>query len=204
MNQGRPCVRLLRPAVALATIALSATVLAGCQSLQNLRDFAFGSPPPRASRAVMPPAVDPVLREIPLGEVTVEKPEPPQPKAPQVATVQRPPPRAPAVPAKKPPPPAPKEEVATVAPGELVGSDFTSVLQVLRKPDLVQNSALSVVWTYSQPACTLQLFFYPDIQTKIFRLLKYDLKSDAGEKTADRSACLHDIMAVKSDEPAIP
>lgn len=203
MNQGRPCVRLLRPAFVLAAIALSATGLAGCQTLQNLREQAFGPPPPKPL-VVMPPVVDPTLREIPLAEVTVEKPEAPQPKLPQVATVQRPPPRTPAVPAKKPPPPAPKEEVPTVAPGELVGSDFTSVLQVLRKPDSVQNSALSVVWIYSPPACTVQLFFYPDIQTKVFRLLKYDLKSDAGEKTADRSACLHDIMAVKNDEPAIP
>ena len=198
MNRVVPGTRFLRTAIVLAPI-----VLAGCQTLNDLKDRTFGPAPTPPPRVVMKPPMEAMLREIPLQDVTVKKPEPPTPKAPMVASVMRPPPRPPVVPAKKPPPP-PKEEVPTIAPGELVGSDFNSVLQVLRKPDTVQSSALSVVWTYSQMACTLQLFFYPDIQTKVFRLLKYDLKSDAGDKMADRSACLHDMMAVKSDEPAIP
>jgi len=152
----------------------------------------------------MPPVVDSSLREIPLENIMVDKPETTPPTAPRVATVQRPPPmRTSVAPPRKPAPPK-EAEVPAIAPGELVGSDFTSVLQVLRRPDTVQSSALSVVWTYSQAECTVQLYFYPDIQTKVFRLLKYDLKSEAGEKSADRSACLHDIMAVKNDEPAIP
>jgi hypothetical protein len=77
------------------------------------------------------------------------------------------------------------------------------VLQVLRKPDTVQTSSLSIVWTYSEPNCTLQLFFYPDIQTKIFHLLKHDLKS-AADGAAERNACMRDIMAVKNDEPTSP
>jgi hypothetical protein len=163
--------------------------LAGCEH------FGIGA---KAARPVMPPA-DTMLREIPLEQPSVEKPEAPGLKAPRVASLQKPPARS-VLPPKK--PAAAKEDVPTVEPGELVGADFTSVLQVLRKPDTVQNNALSVVWTYSQAECTVQLFFYPDIQTKIFRLLKYDLKNDAGEKLADRSACLHEIM-VKNDDSAI-
>ena len=87
-----------------------------------------------------------------------------------------------------------------VAPADLVGLDFEAVLQVLRKPDTVQSSALSIVWTYSEPNCTLQLFFYPDIQTKIFHLLKHDLKG-ASDGAAERNACMRDIMAMKNDEP---
>jgi hypothetical protein len=181
-------------------------MLAGCQAINEYYDQHFleaKDGPPRRMPARQ--AMEPALREIPLGKVTVEKPQAPPPAPPRTASLLPPRPpavRNPVVPAPK--PAAPKQDVPTIAPGELVGSDFNSVLQVLRKPDMVQSSALFVVWTYSQAACTLQLFFYPDIQTKIFRLLKYDLKSDAGEKTADRSACLHDMMAVKNDEPAIP
>jgi hypothetical protein len=207
MNRVRPGRRFVRAAVLPLLITL-----AGCQYIdQYFRDAK--NEPPRSMPT--PPAMEPALHEIPLAKVTVDKPEapPPKPEAPQqrmrtasAKPPSTPPARPPVAPAKKPTPPpaAAKEEIPTVAPGELVGSDFAGVLQVLRKPDTVQSSALSVVWTYSQAACTVQLFFYPDIQTKVFRLLKYDLKSDAGEKTADRSACLHDIMAVRNDEPAIP
>ena len=107
-----------------------------------------------------------------------------------------------ATPPKRPPLPKLAEPVI-VAPADLVGFDFSSVLQVLRKPDTVQSSALSIVWTYSEPTCTLQLFFYPDIQTKIFHLLKHDLKG-AADGAAERNACMRDIMAVKNDEPASP
>jgi len=187
-----PGTRLFRTAVLPLVI-----VVAGCQYFRMEAKV-----PPLPAR--MPPVVDPTLREIPLENVTVKRPEATPPTPPRVASVQRPPVvRMPTVPPKRPAPPK-EAEIPVIAPGELVGSDFTSVLLVLRRPDTVQTSALSVVWTYSPPECTVQLFFYPDIQTKVFRLLKYDLKSDAGEKSADRSACLHDIMAVKNDEPAVP
>ena len=209
MNRVRPAARSLR----IAALPL-AMALAGCQYVDKYYDEYFRTGAMAAPPAPRPPmvaAMPPMLHEIPLGRaVQPEAPqraEVPQPRPPRMASLRPPnrePPRTPAVPAKKPTPPAREAEGPTIAPGELVGSDFMSVLHVLRKPDTVQSSALSVVWTYSQAECTLQLFFYPDIQTKVFRLLKYDLKSDAGENSADRSACLHDIMAVKNDESAVP
>jgi len=50
-------------------------------------------------------------------------------------------------------------EGAAVAPADLVGFDFPHVLKLLRRPDMIQNSALSIVWTYAQSDCTLQLYF---------------------------------------------
>jgi hypothetical protein len=130
-----------------------------------------------------------------------------EPQAPQIASnVPKPRPRkAPPLVVKPPAPPAKDTppEPDPVPPSELVGFDFPAVLQVLKRPDTVQNSALSIVWTYSQSECTLQLFFYPDIQTRIFHLLKYDLKDGTGEKPNDSSACMRRIMA-RNDEPAIP
>ena len=145
-------------------------------------------------------------QEIPLQNPIVDLPMAAEPRPPQIASNL--PNRPPAGPRKppalvKPTPPAPAPEPEAVVPSELVGFDFPGVLQVLRRPDMIQTSALSIVWIYSQTDCMLQLYFYPDIQTKIFHLLKYDLKDGAGEKPNDTSACMRHIMA-RTDEPAVP
>jgi hypothetical protein len=87
---------------------------------------------------------------------------------------------------------------------DLIGADFESVLHVFRRPDTVQNNALSVVWVYSPPGCTLQLFFYPDIQTSTFHLLKYDLKNTAGEIPAAGNDCMQNILVPRTAGAALP
>jgi hypothetical protein len=124
---------------------------------------------------------------------------------PQVASAMPPPrnaaPRRPAPmrQASAQPPSPPAAAPRTVEPAELVGYNFDSVLAVLRQPDAVEKNALSVVWTYSGPDCTLQLYFYPDIQTTVFRLLKYELKGSTGEKLNDGGACMQPMMAMRKD-----
>jgi hypothetical protein len=86
-----------------------------------------------------------------------------------------------------------------VEPADLVGFNFDSVLGVLRQPDAVEKNALSVVWTYAGSECTLQLYFYPDIQTAVFRLLKYELKGNGGEKLNESGACMQPMMAMRKD-----
>jgi hypothetical protein len=70
-----------------------------------------------------------------------------------------------------------------------------AILNVFRSPDTVQNNNLSVVWIYSPPGCTLQLYFYPDITTTTFHLLKYDLRNAAGETLMSADPCLQRILA---------
>jgi hypothetical protein len=97
------------------------------------------------------------------------------------------------------PPNPPAAAPRTVDPAELVGYNFDSVLAVLRQPDAVERNALSVVWTYAGSDCTLQLYFYPDIQTSVFRLLKYELKANSGEKLNEGAACMQPMMAMRKD-----
>lgn len=97
------------------------------------------------------------------------------------------------------PPSGPEIAPRTVEPAELVGFNFDSVLEVLRQPDAVEKNALSVVWTYSGSDCTLQLYFYPDIQTAVFRLLKYELKDSNGEKLSGGGACMQPMLASRKD-----
>lgn len=99
-------------------------------------------------------------------------------------TMRRPPPPKP----QPPPPPA-------VSPADLVGSDYATVLKILRRPDRVDNSALSVVWSYLEMDCRLQLFFYPDIETTKFHLVRFDLKNAAGEKVSNTDSCMQQFMA---------
>jgi hypothetical protein len=105
-------------------------------------------------------------------------------------------------------PPAGREPPATrivrIQPAELVGFDFSSIREVLRRPDDVQSSALSVVWVYSESMCTLRLFFYPDIQTRTFHLLKYDVRGMSGERLNDSSLCMQKLAAARKDESEEP
>ena len=98
----------------------------------------------------------------------------------------------------------PRAASLRIVPGELVGSDFATVREVLREPDDVQSGALTVVWTYSESSCILRLFFYPDIQTRIFHLLKYNVKSTSGEKLNDSSLCMQQLAAARKDESEEP
>jgi hypothetical protein len=170
-------------------------ILAGCSALRGLEHQQTAG-----ETMIAPPAeemlVEPVIQSPKISESEMPRIASRTPNAKDSATRKK------ATPPKRPPVPKLAETVI-VAPADLVGFDFSSVLQVLRQPDSVQSNALSVVWTYTEPSCTLQLFFYADIQTKIFHLLKHDLKS-AADGAAERNACMRDIMVVKNDEPASP
>jgi len=180
----------------LLPLFAAALVLTSCGSMP-LRSL-FSRPEPTPVRPVI--AAPTEAREVTVPEPTLELPMAMDPAAPQVASNVPRRPQRPPTPTMKPTPPP---QIEAVAPSDLVGSDFSSVLQVLRQPDNVQNSALSVVWTYESD-CTLQLYFYPDIKTRVFRLLKYDLKDSSGEKPMNSNACMRSIMVAKSDEPASP
>jgi hypothetical protein len=133
--------------------------------------------------AEMPPATEP---QVASAAPPARSPMPRRPAPPRQASAQ--------------PPSPPVAPPRAVEPAELVGYNFDSVLAVLRQPDAVERNALSVVWTYSGSECTLQLYFYPDIQTAVFRLLKYELKGATGEKLNDGSACMQPMMAMRKDE----
>lgn len=125
----------------------------------------------------------------------------PRPPAPMTQPARpRPAQRPPGTPASIVPPTlGSAPQVPPITPATLVGYSFDSVLEVLRMPDTVEKNALSVVWTYAEADCTLQLYFYPDIQTTVFHVLKYDLKSAKGEKLSDTGACMQPLMAMRKD-----
>ncbi|HXJ01929.1 MAG TPA: hypothetical protein VNH44_11945 [Micropepsaceae bacterium] len=183
-------------AILRSTLILSAVLaLASCSTLPKLHHD------PIPVKVATAPSE---AREITLADPAVAAPMAEELQAPQIASnvPSRPTGRKPLPLVKQAPSKDAAPEPDAVVPSELMGFDFPAVLHVLRKPDAVQNSALSIVWTYSQSDCMLQLFFYPDIQTKIFHLLKYDLKDGTGEKPSDSSSCMRHIA--RTDESPLP
>jgi hypothetical protein len=186
-----------------------APAVSGCASLSLFQGEAAVEPqaPPELPSAVEPPrqaefpelAVGPQILDVPnmaVEPAATETPAPDQAPVARVPAPRRAPPmrqasvQPPAAPQVVPPP-------RTVEPAQLVGFNFDSVLEVLRQPDAVEKNALSVVWTYAGSDCTLQLYFYPDIQTAVFRLLKYELKDSSGGKLNGGGACMQPMMASK-------
>ncbi len=185
-----------------------APVLSSCANLGLFQADApaVSEAPPQPPIVAEPPRPT-EFPELAVGAQIVDAPgmtEMAQASEPQVASTMPPAPNAmprrPAPPRQasaQPNPPAAAPR--TVEPAELVGYNFDSVLAVLRQPDAVERNALSVVWTYAGSDCTLQLYFYPDIQTAVFRLLKYELKRTSGERLNDGGACMQPMMAMRKD-----
>src|SRR5215471_19835059 len=190
-----------------------APLLAGCADVSAFFDKLKGPmqtmtmPAPQqevaqaepAPEAEMPAEAMPEASEPPKDMMASVTPKP-MTRRPAPMTRRPVPPRTSTTPASISPPPM-TSTTPGIAPSDLVGLSFDSVLERLRKPDTVEKNALSVVWTYSEPDCTLQLYFYPDIQTTIFHLLKYDLKGARGEKLNDSGACMQ-LMAMRKDGTA--
>ena len=186
-----------------------APVLSSCANLGLFQaDAPAVSEAPPAPPIVAEPPRPTEFPELAVGAQIVDAPgmaEMAQASEPQVASAMPPAPNAmprrpvPPRPASAQPSNPPAAAPRTVEPAELVGYNFDSVLAVLRQPDAVERNALSVVWTYSGSDCTLQLYFYPDIQTAVFRLLKYELKRTSGERLNDGGACMQPMMAMRKD-----
>jgi len=187
--------------IVLRVVSLS-LVLASCSSMQpspskftpSVMDIIPGKD------VALDSVFDSVVDQDLLEEVAIPLPrmKPPMPRRliPRAALAKdRFSARKPPLPKPKPVRPIPVTELPLdpVAPDTLVGSDYSSVLRVLRQPDAVESKTLPVIWTYSESDCTLQLFFYPDIRTTKFHMMKYDLKDSTGEKLNHRDSCMRDI-----------
>ena len=88
-----------------------------------------------------------------------------------------------AVPAKrrdatKPAAPATAANSAQAAPVELVGMNEGEVQALLGTPSMVEDHAPGKTWRFRNHDCVLSLALYPDVQTRVFRTLSYEVTSD--------------------------
>ncbi len=72
----------------------------------------------------------------------------------------------------------------SIDPQSLVGDAPEQVEQLLGAPTETTARTPGLVWTYRAAGCALTMVFYPDVKTKEYQLLTYDLKADPGENDA--------------------
>lgn len=179
-----------RQGFAIRCIAFSyafsaALILSGCGTQASFRnpwnvEPMAAIPPPEPA----PPVIPETAMEAPMVSS-------PPPQLPQTVVVKRK-----TVPKKR--PARVRRAPASVAPAELVGFEFGAVLDVLRKPDSIRKDVLPIVWTYSYAGCTLRLFFYPEIESEKFRVLKFDLRDRSGQKLSNTAECMQKFMVAKN------
>jgi hypothetical protein len=99
--------------------------------------------------------------------------------------------------------PLPRRKPARAADGtqlqmeQLIGLDQSAAADLLGQPALQGERPPAKVWTYNAEACELSLFFYADINTRVFRALTYEFKSD-DQSEAGKQRCLAEL--VRHDE----
>jgi len=74
----------------------------------------------------------------------------------------------------------PAQQTATAAPPpvQLVGMDEGAVQALLGAPSMVEDHAPGKTWRFRKHDCVLSVALYPDVQTRIFRTLSYEVTSD--------------------------
>lgn len=163
--------------IAAACIALVASVsVGGCSVVHDVRDWFARDQKPATPVAVKPvaPPTEPPPTQLP-------KPKPP---ARETAKPEKPP-----------------EKLAEVDPNTLIGLDPPTVEKLLGSPTRVSKSDISLIWTFSAPSCSFQIFFYPDLKTSAFHALKYGGVDGNGSQLAMSELCIRGILTAKTNAP---
>lgn len=105
------------------------------------------------------------------------------------------PPERPKLPAEKPrrhaslpPDDKPESRLPVLAPEMLVGLDRQQIELLLGAPAAVREQPPATVWSYRAKDCALNVFFYPDLQTREVRALAYDVRAGS-EAEQSKNAC---------------
>jgi hypothetical protein len=71
---------------------------------------------------------------------------------------------------------------------ELIGLDEASLKSVLGEPAATENTAPSKLWVYRKRQCTMNVTLYPDVETKKFHALNYEVNGNDG--SARQQQCI--------------
>lgn len=94
------------------------------------------------------------------------------------------------------------EKIASIDPSSLIGLDPSAVERILGLPKEKKAGDPSLVWTYSDAGCSFELYFFPDLKTGAFHVLKYGGLGANGAQIALSQECIRNILAVKAHEPS--
>jgi len=85
------------------------------------------------------------------------------------------------------PPPLPRRKpealseltLAEADPERLVGLDFDATKALLGDPAAKHEEPPAEIWAYEGGICSFNLFFYPSVDDKVFRVLAYEVTDEA-------------------------
>jgi len=72
----------------------------------------------------------------------------------------------------------PSRDVATATPVNLVGKSEAEVRSLLGSPTSEEDRAPGKTWHYRDGQCTVDVQLYPDVQTRQYGTLSYEVKSN--------------------------
>jgi hypothetical protein len=81
-------------------------------------------------------------------------------------------------PPKQETPNQPSKDVASATPVTLVGKSAAEVRSLLGPPTSEEDRAPGKAWHYQDGQCTVDVRLYPDVQTRQFSTLSYEVKSN--------------------------
>ena len=89
---------------------------------------------------------------------------------------------------------APAKLAPNAAPVELIGKSEGELKTLLGPPTSVEERAPGKTWRYREGQCTVDIQLYPDVQTKQFGTLAYEVKSDDNTDEGKR-LCLAQLQS---------
>jgi hypothetical protein len=102
------------------------------------------------------------------------------------------------VPGSKPKPPLeaalPPPAAPPIEPAELEQLTPEQTTDLLGEPTYRSERGSGVVWSYVRPGCELDLVFFMNVQTKVSRVLDYDLRASDGTERS-RQRCLEQLAS---------
>jgi hypothetical protein len=94
---------------------------------------------------------------------------------------------------------SPHQKMSSIDPDHLIGLTPGAVRQLLGPPARVENEELSRAWVYASGGCSFRLFFYPNLNTASFRVLKYGGNDGNGVLMDVSDVCIRHILTARKD-----
>jgi hypothetical protein len=71
-------------------------------------------------------------------------------------------------------------------PDEVIGLDLAQIARLLGEPAFRTEQPPAKVWSYAGAGCAMRVFVYPDIKSRVFRALTYEIQGTDGTLLAKR------------------
>lgn len=93
-------------------------------------------------------------------------------------------------------PPEPAQ-LAMIEPQALVGLKPEAVQQRIGRPEAIDKDGLALIWRYTADQCDLSVYFFPDLKTSEFHVLKFSLAGADGKALDPDAPCRRKLLALK-------